>query len=148
MQITLPLPCPECSGPVVYSGRGRRPELCSDACRRSLRAADERERRARVRSRRDDPDAPLMHALAEIIKQAEAARRYVEVRRANDEHLMSLADLRAEVAGDGDVRTLADHGYVPDRWAERKARPRRSDPAAQWLAEHHPRELADFPPAV
>ncbi|MGC4792546.1 hypothetical protein ACLQ3H_00360 [Micromonospora saelicesensis] len=153
MHITLPAPCPICEGPVTYSGRGRRPDYCSTACKNVQRAEDARNRRARE-SRTVAPVDPLIRALAERRSQRVAAAGRVEVRRAVGDNVEHVGRLAEEAFGEGAERfDLGAAGYVPESadkgtWAERTSTARHRDPAAVWLAAHHPEVLADFPAAT
>lgn len=147
MEIALPAPCAVCAGPVSYSGRGRRPEICSPACRRAQRAADQRERRAAGRPVRAEV-APAIREYLERRRERNAAAPYVLVVRADDDQWAHIGELVAEAAGEGNTFNLGTSGYVPDGWAERNALPRDRDEAAQWLAAYFPEELATFPLAT
>ncbi|MEV8514301.1 hypothetical protein [Dactylosporangium sp. NPDC051484] len=89
MEIKMPNPCPICHGPVVYSGRGRRPDYCGQACKNVQRAEDARNRRARD-AQAVAPIDPLLRALIE--RRAQRATQRTEVRRADDEHALVKRD--------------------------------------------------------
>ena len=151
MRITLPAPCPICEGPVTYAGRGRRPDYCSTACKNVQRAEDARNRRARERGEVAPVD-PLLKALAERRAQRIATQPRVEVWKAADDHLPDVAELAAEVRGEGQPFSLANSQFLDEdesrgSWADRTAIPHDDDPAARWVAENAPHALADFPRA-
>jgi hypothetical protein len=145
--LQLANPCLTCDGPVTYSGRGRRPLYCSPECRRTDRTAYERTRARReaasARQSVDDVDVRL--ELAKFRRRERIAREgYRLVQREEHEWLRPDATA-AEVARLS--RDLSDEGRDGREW-RRNARPRSKDPAAQWLAENHPKALPDFGPDV
>jgi endogenous inhibitor of DNA gyrase (YacG/DUF329 family) len=145
VKITLPNPCPICLGTVVYGGTGRRPDYCSNDCKNVQRAEDARNRRARA-TQTVAPVDPLIRALAERRAQRAEAVPRVEVVRAPGDEVPHVRQAAAEAFGEGAARfNLGEAGYVVDGYAERTARSRDKDPAAAWLAEFHPGELATFP---
>ncbi|RLQ85871.1 hypothetical protein [Mycetocola zhadangensis] len=77
-----------------------------------------------------------------------ATHPYTAVLHAADDWLRSVDDLDQLPGNLGDWRErFTDDGRMGGEW-RRRARPRVADPAALWLAEHHPEELATFPPDV
>ena len=145
MLIRLPQPCPTCGGPVMYAGRGRRPDYCSRPCRAVQRAADKREARAADAA----PPAEVPEEVAALVERRRArtaAAPRVAVRRAAGDDFEHVERLAEEAFGEGADRfDLGAAGYVVDGYANRTAKRRDGDPAARWLAENHPEALHDFP---
>jgi hypothetical protein len=141
LSYALPDPCLVCAGIVTYSGKGRRPLFCSPDCRRADRTRYERDRSQRASA------SPVTHPLlAELVARRRsrvATSPYVLVRRTVEEWMIPGDDLRGT---DWHESFVAD-GDGPGSWRAH-ARRRSNDAAAQWLAEHHPQELADFPPDI
>lgn len=145
---------------------GRPPAFCGDECRRAGRtgargaqreavglreATKETHARTRAVAARAGLAVPAGVAEGTISPNTphppRSADRYDAQRHHGDALGAGSLVYEADVAEDHGRRvSLADAGLVPDTWAARKARPRRSDAAAQWLAQHHPDALADFPP--
>ncbi|WP_324649868.1 hypothetical protein [Georgenia sp. H159] len=133
--VTLPTPCPVCRGPIVYSGRGRRPAYCSDACRRAERAEAARFRRAVERGEAApvEPEAPFGRLADE----------------AGIGSVLPASALRAHAAGEG-IADPWEGGFLPEGYAARRQGLSREDRAAfaetaRWLAEHAPDAVEDFP---
>ncbi|QDB79533.1 hypothetical protein FE251_09215 [Georgenia wutianyii] len=97
--LTLPDPCPLCSGPVTYSGRGRRPVYCSPACKRKAETEIRRQERARAFGVRECPVCGLpvtysgkgrrptfcgpVCSNTTMADEYRARRYYAEIRKAN-----------------------------------------------------------------
>lgn len=151
MYTAYPLPesCPVCDGPVLYSGRGRRPLYDRPECRRADRTRYERERTRRTRPPRHELDPTV----AELLRRRRAryeAVPFIAVRRAADDWITHASELSAVYSGEAEDWT---ESYVVD--SERgetylaDAIPRHADPAARWLVESgHAAELASFPHAA
>jgi hypothetical protein len=144
MPITFPRPdpCPVCGGTVTYSGRGRRPVYDRPECRRADRTEYQRDRDQRVRATHDVD--PAVAAAREARAARVAGRPYTPVRREKGDWMPEAEAL------DG-VASWTDSHQVDADGAEsylRKAVPRGEDPAARWVAENHPEELASFPRGV
>lgn len=113
----LPAPCPVCNGPVMYSGRGRRPTYCSPKHKAAADAASRPDRRSG--------------------SVAEAQRR---------EGAEYERNFQAMAGGSIGPPTFSDAGdleAIPWTW-NRNTLGRERDAASQWLAAQHPEELATF----
>lgn len=148
MSTAFPLntPCPQCNGPVVYSGTGRRPEYCSPACVRAVRAADARARRARAASPAHPTpaiDPQVAARSAERRARVAAMPRFVlDDRPERGDWMPTLDDFAdVELSESFGTDSAKHEGYLLGATA------RANDPAAAWLAEHYPEALADFPHA-
>jgi len=156
MQITLPTPCPTCAGPVVYSGRGRRPDYCSKPCkaahdtgtrpeRREVADLDVEEASAATAARAAIDALPESH-------RTRAARDSIRSRVYRDPSdsaepgsVVSLEAVKQHGVGDeGETQDDPRDGFTTDGYVKKNSVSRRKDPAAQWLAQHHPEELANF----
>ena len=155
MRTPLPAPCPECAGPVVYSGTGRRPDYCSSACQASAKVVRRRARRAEARTvpevRAQGRSVDTLARLAEVLGPEAAAALRAAGRRlqAQREAALDCAPHpdRPPWAADGQQYRDAGGDFVLDDWEARPRRARGADPAARWLSEHAPEALHDFPAA-
>ena len=157
--LNLPEPCRVCRGPIPYSGKGRRPTVCSPACRRAARADDAATRRAEAQPPQDDRPTPA-HILELLDDMAAQRARYDDdlppltrsargalSQEPHAETLASLSDYALEEDAEPEL-VVVEVTRNGTRWDNGKATSRSRDAAARWLAEHHPDELATFPVAV
>ena len=157
---TLPDPCRVCGGPVTYSGRGRRPTVCSPECRRIVRTDDVRahrdRRRPTVTPAPATPPSPEVRALAAIVRQQLRDADAVRAARYEDrlDALATPSDFALSTAfgdDDDDAPPFVEVRLTPrgtELATDRYATPRAKDAAARWIAEHYPEALADFPAAL
>lgn len=126
----LPDPCPRCSGPVTYKGRGRRPTYCSPACKADADADSRTDRRS------------SSWTVADVAALAEENRRIDNSHDPDKAHFIAQPLARRTRWSGRQEETST----VPDAWMMQQSRRRDHDPAAQWLAANHPEALHDFGP--
>ncbi|MBI1376078.1 MAG: hypothetical protein GC157_01125 [Frankiales bacterium] len=163
MRCPLPDPCPICSGPLTYGGRGRRPVFCSPRCKAASDAQSRPDRRAAETPEESAASEAKLHAILDRRPAHDLTRRTRD--RLVATRGMTTESPKAYLADDGRL----SRAFAPDRTRDRPtrraattvddqaldgftldgavkgaSRKREKDPAALWLADHHPEALADF----